>query len=112
MRCLFSDSRVLGFQMIAQLSNFSEVQRLYVNKTTDRQTPVSVLVEESGLYQVTVFAIRGRRGIVGSNVEFTAELAVSNVPTETTHTDIVIGMSVQYSLNNYMDMLLKKQCRL
>ena len=72
-----SDSTATGFQVIAQLSNISEVQRLYVNKTTDRQTPVSVLVMENGLYQVTVFAIREERGIVDSNVEYRVELYVA-----------------------------------
>ena len=56
--------------MIAQQSNSSEVRKLYTNKTTDRQTPASVIVEENGMYQVTVFATRGERGIVNSSVEY------------------------------------------
>ena len=79
-----SDSTATGFQVIAQLSSFSEVNRLYVNKTTDRQTPVSVLVEENGLYQVTVFAIRGGRGIVGTNVEYMEMVMVGDVVPTTT----------------------------
>ena len=73
-----SDSTATGFQVIAQLSNISEVQRLYVNKTTDQQAPVSVLVEEDGMYLVTIFAIREERGIVDSNVEHRVELYVVN----------------------------------
>ena len=75
------DSIATGFQVIAQLlSNSSDVHKLYVSKTTDRQTLVSVLVEENGLYQVTVFAIRGERGIVDSNVEYSAQLIVNLLP--------------------------------
>ncbi len=74
--CSYGDSTATGFQMIVQLSNSSEVHRLYVNKTTDRQTSESVVVEENGLYQVTVFAIRRTRGIVNSAVEFSERLQV------------------------------------
>ncbi len=66
-----------GFQMIAQLSNSSEVHRLYANKTTDRQTLASVVVEENGLYQVTIFAIREGSGIVDSSVEYSMSLMVN-----------------------------------
>ena len=55
-----------GFQMIAQLSNSSEVHKLHVNQSMDLQTPVTVELEESGVYQVTIFAIREGTGIVGS----------------------------------------------
>ena len=64
--------------MIAQLSNSSEVHRLHVNKTTDLNTQLSVVVEESGTYQVTIFPIKGDRGIVGSNVEYSGQVTVSN----------------------------------
>ena len=67
-----------GFQMIAWLSNSSEVHKLYANKTTNRQTPASILVEENGTYQVTVFAIRGERGIVDSNAEYSILHLVEN----------------------------------
>ena len=65
--CYFRDIAVTGFQMVAQLSSSSQV---YTNKTTDHQTPASVEVEESGMYQVTIFAIRGERGILDSTVEY------------------------------------------
>ena len=64
--------------MIAQLSNSSKVHRLHVNKTTDLNTQLSVVVEESGTYQVTIFPIRGDRGIVDSNVEYSGQVTVSN----------------------------------
>ena len=63
---------VTGFQMIAQLNDSSEVHKLHVNQSMDLQTPVTVEVEESGMYQVAVFAIRKRTGIVGSYVGYTA----------------------------------------
>ena len=74
-----NDSTATGFQMIAQLSNLTEVHRLYANKTTDCQTPASVVVEENGMYQVTIFAIRGRRGIVDSHVEYSRQITVDNI---------------------------------
>ena len=57
-----------GFQMIAQLSDSSEVHKLHINQSMDLQTPVTVEVEESGVYQVTIFAIKDETGIVGSFV--------------------------------------------
>ena len=69
-QCIYpGDSIATGFQVIAQLSNSSKVHRLDVNKTTDRQTPVTVLVEEDGQYLVTIFAIGEQRGILDSNIE-------------------------------------------
>ena len=46
-----------GFQMIVQSGNFSEVHILHVNQSMDLQTPVTIEVEESGVYQVTIFGI-------------------------------------------------------
>ena len=66
--CAFpSDTMATGFQMIAQSSNSSKVHILHVNQSMDLQTPVTVEVE-SGVYQVTIFAIRERTGIIGSSV--------------------------------------------
>ncbi len=79
--CSFDDSTATGFQMIAQLSNYSEVHRLYASKTIDRQTSASVVVEESGLYRVTIFPIREGTGITNSSVEFITQLAVSDTTT-------------------------------
>lgn len=59
-----------GFQVIAQMTNFSEVHKLYTGKTTDRQNSVTVQVRANGTYQVSVLAIRGRMGILNSNVEY------------------------------------------
>ena len=72
-----------GFQMIAQLSNSSAVHKLYTNKTTDHQALASVEVEESGTYQVTIFAIRGETGILDSTVQHSVAVvtSASNLPT-------------------------------
>ena len=86
------DSIATGFQVIAQLSNSSGTHKLYANKSTDRQTPTSIVVEEIGVYQVTIFTIREEIGIVDSNVEYSKQLIVNLMPiVDTTHE--VIGSS-------------------
>ena len=75
--CTFSnDTMATGFQMIAQSSNSSEVHKLHTNQSIDFQTPVTVEVEESGTYQVTIFATREEMGIVGSYVGYTGQVQV------------------------------------
>ena len=70
-----------GFQVIAQLTNASELQKLYVNQSMDPYTPVTVEVERDGLYQVTIFPMREGRGILDSRVECTEHVLVA--PEET-----------------------------
>ena len=79
---------VTGFQMIAQLNYSSEVHKLHVNQSMDLQTPVTVEVEESGVYQVTIFAIREGTGIVGSYVGHTG------------HVQVVVGDVTSYTTNS------------
>ena len=71
-----NNALVTGFQMIAQSSNSSQVHVLYNNQSTDLQTPVTVEVEESGTYQVTIFSMREGTGIVGSYVGYTGQVQV------------------------------------
>ena len=71
-----SNSAATGFQVIAQQIISSKVHKIYASKTSNCQTVASVLVEENGLYQVTIFAIRGGRGIVDSTVEYSGLLTV------------------------------------
>ena len=79
---------VTGFQMIAQLNNSSEVHKLHVNQSMDLQTPVTVEVEESGMYHVAIFAIREGTGIVGSSyVEYTVDMATTFESIDTTTED-------------------------
>ena len=105
-KCAYpSNSTATGFQVIAQLSNSSEVHRLYANKTTDRQIQVSVLVEENGLYQVTIFAIRGGRGIVDSSLEYSGQLIVNLMPiVDTTHEVIGVDSSSKTTPDNIAGM--------
>ena len=75
MECTYTES-VTGFQMIAYLSASREVNKLYVNQTTNRQTSISVTVEENGMYQVAIFPIRRNGGIAGSDVEYTERIMI------------------------------------
>ena len=75
-----------GFQMISQLSDSSEVHKLHVNQSMDLQTPVTVEVEESGVYQVTIFAIKEKTGIVGSFVGH-VQIVVGDVTSYTSTID-------------------------
>ena len=65
-----------GFQMIVHRNASSKMYELYTDKAVNRQVLASVEVEESGMYQVTIFAIKGERGILNSNVEYRTILAV------------------------------------
>lgn len=79
--CTYARNSVAtGFQITAQLRNFSEAGKLYVNHTTSHQTQASVEVEESGMYLVNIFAIRGERGLLDSTVEFREQLWVDVAP--------------------------------
>ena len=62
--------------MIAQLtSNSSQVHKLYVEQTT--HTTATVEVEETGVYQVSIFPLREGTGILDSNVEYTRQITVT-----------------------------------
>ena len=60
--------------MIAQSSNSTEVHKLHVSQSMDLQTPVTVEVEESGVYQVAIFPVTGT---IGLNVVCTEEVMVN-----------------------------------
>ena len=77
-----NSASVTGFQMIAQLNDSSEAHKLHINQSMDLQTPVTVEVEEDGMYQVTIFAIREGTGIVALDVQ--AVLVVSDATTDST----------------------------
>ena len=62
--------------MIAYMSSSRDVNRLYVNQTTNLQTSTSVTVEENGLYQVAIFPIKRDGGIAGSDVEYTQRIMI------------------------------------
>ena len=65
-----------GFQVVAQMSNFSEVHKIYTGKASGRQDSVAVRVGDNGEYQVSVLAVRGETGILNSNVEYQGRITV------------------------------------
>ena len=67
----------------------SDIQRLLANKTTDRQNPATVEVEESGVYFITVLMLVEELGIVGSSVGYTEQLFVSTMEITISTTDSV-----------------------
>ena len=84
-QCSFpQNSTCLGFLVVVQRDSISEARTLLVNSTQPGQAlgPVTVEVEEGGVYQVTVFAIRGEVGIVGSAVEYTTQIEILAVEDE------------------------------
>ena len=60
-----------------------EVRRLWINSTSDPSIPVTVQVDRSGQYKVTIFTI-GDMGILDSTGEYTAQVEVSDIPLPTT----------------------------
>ena len=79
MQCSFPpNSTSLGFLVVVQRDSISKARTLLINSTQPGQAlgPVTVEVEEGGVYQVTVFAIRGEVGIVGSAVEYTTQIEI------------------------------------
>ena len=98
---------VTDFQMIAQLIDSSEVHKLHINQSMDLQTPVTVEVEESGVYQVTIFVIKEKTGIVGSFVGH-VQIVVGDVTSYTIDpTGIIIPTSTnQHFLYLFINFLL------
>lgn len=72
------NSTSLGFLVVVQRDSISKARTLLVNSTQPGQAlgPVTVKVEEGGVYQVTVFAISGEMGIVGSAVEYSTQIEI------------------------------------
>ena len=86
------------------MSEPSEVHKFYTNQSTAPLTPVTVLVERDGLYQVTIFAIRGGRGILDSDVVYTQQVMVEQVTTPnfnvTTEQANTLSSTVQFIPGN------------
>ena len=64
-----ADCTITGFQMIAQLSNSSAIHKLYISNL---QSPMTVEVEESGIYWVAIIPTEN----LGSSVECMEEVIV------------------------------------
>ena len=78
--CSYSGgSSVTGFQIIVQLNNVDEVHKLLVNCTTELlfPGPVTVRVKESRTYHVTIFPIKGEKGILDANIVYSEVLPVT-----------------------------------
>ena len=69
-----------GFQVIAKLAALNEV---YINHTVNHQSAVTLDVERSGFYQVSIFPIIGGNGIANSNVEYTNIVVVTTTTSGT-----------------------------
>ncbi len=80
-----------GLQVIAQPSSASVMGKLYTNQSMDLQTPVTVQVERGGVYQVTLIAIRGERGILDSGVEYAEQIMMADVSTHIIMTPTIPG---------------------
>lgn len=81
--CTYSNqSKIAGYQLIAQLNNTNRVQKLYTSKAVSPQTSVAISVDDNGIYQITIFAIRRGTGIVDTNVEYLDILTVNEIPSK------------------------------
>ena len=71
-------SSVTGFQIIVQLNGLYEVHKLYINGTTEHLSPgpVTVQVEESGIYHVAIFPLSGESGIVNTTIVYSQVLSL------------------------------------
>lgn len=66
--CSYPNNNIAtGFQLIGH--DPTKVHKLYTNRTTtNRQAPVSLLLEANQIYQITIFAIKSGTGIVNGMV--------------------------------------------
>ena len=55
-----------NYQVIAQLTTASDLQKLYTNESMSPETPVTIPVERDGEYLVSLIAIREGMGILDS----------------------------------------------
>ena len=77
--CSYSGgSSVTGFQIIVQLNNIDEVHKLIINGTIEPLSPgpVTVRVEESGIYHVAIFPLMGERSIVNTTIVYSQMLSL------------------------------------
>ena len=76
--CFYSGvPSVTGFQMFVQLNNVADVHKLLINSTTEHLSPgrVTVQVNKSGTYHVTIFPIRIDMGIADTIIAHSQELS-------------------------------------
>lgn len=90
-------TRSSNFQVVAQLKAHSDVHKLYTNQSVTPQTPVTIRVERAGEYQVSIFAIREKMGILNSSVLYSGMVMLSGVPaiaTTVATTTIIVSKSL------------------
>ena len=90
--CVKSNSSATGFQMIVQLGNPDKAHKLYINSTTESPFQVTITVEESGMYHITIFAIRGQEGIVNSNAEYSMGMLIEEITNNPTTVATAYGI--------------------
>ena len=85
-----NNDTVTGLQVTALSTEGVNVGRLYTNQSSDPQTPATVQLDRTGLYQVTVFPILGERGILDTSAEYSQQLMVGGMSSQdTTTTDVI-----------------------
>ena len=52
------------------IQNINRVDKLNVAEVTDRLTPVTIHLEDFGVYQITIFPIRRDEGIIDSDIGY------------------------------------------
>ena len=62
--------------MIVRSNELEEVDTLLIGRTNDLFTPVTIEVEENKTYFITIFPIKGERGIIDSLVVYTTEISL------------------------------------
>ena len=78
--CSYSvGSSVTGFQIIVQLNNVDEVNKLFTNCTTEHlfPGPITVQVEENRTYHVVIFPIMRKVGIVDTTIAYSGVLSTT-----------------------------------
>ena len=84
----FDGSLATGFQMIAQINELGKLHhRLLIRQSSNRLAPVTMEVEENMTYLITIFPIRGERGIVDSILAYSTEISVDHKYTQSMHID-------------------------
>lgn len=90
----FKFSAASGFQMIVQLGSGYKIRKLYVNHTVNCHTSVTIEVEESGLYLVSIIPIIQGTGIINATVEYRETVVVGNTTTTIKFTGTAIIMAM------------------
>lgn len=75
--CNFTPTITIGFQMIVQPVNSTNVHKLYTDRGIGNRSTAIVDVENSGTYRVSILPITSDSGILDSIVEFSEYIILS-----------------------------------